>query len=75
MLKYIILNGDIVCVNEIRNAYKSLASIFIDFKCGTLETLKITYLDSDERDKDFFELCKTLKELSNGGTTNGTMVR
>ena len=74
MLKYIMLNGDIVCVNEIRNAYKSFGDIFIDFKCGTPETLRITYFDFDRREKDFLELCKALKELSDGGTTNGTMV-
>ena len=75
MFKYVVLNGCIVCVNEIRNAYKKLGDIYIDFKCGTPETLKIDYFDFEEGEKDFLELCKALKELSKGGTTNGTMVR
>ena len=75
MLKYAVLNGCVVCVNEIRNAYKKLGDIYIDFKCGTPETLKISYFDFEEGERDFLELCKILKELSNGGITNGTMVR
>ena len=75
MLKYVVLNGYIVCVNEIRDAYKSCGDILINFKCGTPETLKVVYFDLEERNKDCFELCKALKELSNGGTTNGTVVR
>ena len=75
MLKYIALNGCVVCVNEIRNVYKRLGDIYIDFKCGTPETLQIIYFNVEERDQDFLELCKALKELSDGGTTNGTMVR
>ena len=71
MLKYIALNGYVVCVNDIRNAYKQLGDIYIDFKCGAPETLKIHYFDYEEGVKDFLELCKALKELSNGGTTNG----
>ena len=66
MLRYVVLNGCIVCVNDIRNAYKSCGDIFIDFKCGTPETLRVTYFDFDEREKDFLELCQVLKELSNG---------
>ena len=66
MLKYVVLNGCIVCVNDIRNAYKSYGDIFIDFKCGAPETLRVTYFDFDEREKDFLELCQVLKELSNG---------
>ena len=75
MLKYIVLNRCVVCVNEIRNAYIQLGDIHIDFKCGTPETLKIAYFDFEEGRKDFLELCKALKELSDGGVTNGTMVR
>ena len=63
-MKYVALNGYVVCVNEIRNAYKSLGNIYIDFKCGTPETLKITYFDYEEMEKDFLELCKALLELS-----------
>ena len=74
-MKYIALNGYIVCVNEIRNAYVKLGDIYIDFKCGTPETLKISYVDLGEGKKDFLELCEALKELSDGGATNGTMVR
>lgn len=74
MLKYVALNGCVVCVNEIRNAYKRLGDIYIDFKCGTPETLKIGYFDFEESEKDFLELCKSLKELSDGGITNGQMV-
>ena len=72
-MKYIMLNNTIVCVNDIRNVYKKLGDIYIDFKCGTPETLKIPYFHWEESDKDFLELCKALKELSNGGTTNGQM--
>lgn len=74
-MKYVVLNGYIVCVNEVRNAYMKLGDIFIDFKCGTPETLRIAYFDFEERGKDFLELCKALKELSDGGVTNGTVVR
>ena len=63
-MKYITLNRHVVCVNEIRNAYKSFGDIYIDFKCGTPETLKIAYFSLDVRDKDYCELCKALKELS-----------
>ena len=58
MLKYVVLNGCIVCVNDIRNAYKSLGDIFIDFKCGTPETLRIAYFDFDERDNDFLNFVR-----------------
>ena len=75
MLKYIILNEHVVCVNEVRNAYTRLGDIYIDFKCGIPETLKISYVDLGEGKKDFLELCKALKELSDGGVTNGTVVR
>lgn len=71
MLKYIVLNGYVVCVNEIRNVYKRFGDIYIDFKCGAPETLKISYSDFKEGAKDFLELCKVLKDLSNGGATNG----
>ena len=64
MLKYVVLNGHVVCANEIRNAYKALGDIYINFKCGTLETLEITYFDPEEGERDFLELCKALKELS-----------
>ena len=74
-MKYIVLNGYVVCINEIRNAYMKLGDIYIDFKCGTTETLKIPYFDFEDNGKDFLELCKALKELSDGGVTNGTMVR
>ncbi len=74
-MKYVVLNGYVVCVNEVRNAYMKLGDIYIDFKCGTSETLKIVYFDFEEGKKDFLELCKALKELSDGGTTNGTVVR
>ena len=70
-MKYIALNGHVVCVNDIRNAYKKLGDIYIDFKCGTPQTLKIVYFDYEEGENDFFELCKALKKISNGGTTNG----
>lgn len=64
MLRYVVLHGCVICVNEIRNAHKRLGDIHIDFKCGTPETFKIAYFDSEERDQDFLELCKVLKELS-----------
>jgi hypothetical protein len=74
-MKYVVLNGYVVCVNEIRDAYIKLGDIYIDFKSGTTETLKIPYYNLKERNQDFLELCEALKELSDGGTTNGTMVR
>ena len=74
-MKYAVLNGYVVCVNEVRNAYMKLGDIYIDFKCGTPETLKIVYFDFEESKKDFLELCKALRELSDGGVINGTMVR
>lgn len=74
-MKYVVLNGYVVCVNEIRDAYTRLGDIHIDFKCGTPETLRIVYYNLEERNKDFLELCEALKELSDGGVTNGTMVR
>ena len=74
-MKYVVLNGYVVCVNEVRDAYTQLGDIYIDFKCGTPETLKIPYYNLKERNKDFLELCEALKELSDGGVTNGTMVR
>ena len=62
-MKYIMLNDTVVCVNDIRNAYKELGDIYIDFKCGTPETLKIPYSDWGERNKDFFDLVFALKGL------------
>ena len=57
------LNNTIVCVNDIRNVYKKLGDIYIDFKCGTPETLKIPYFDWEERNKDFLDLAIALKDL------------
>lgn len=57
------LNNTVVCVNDIRNVYKKLGDIYIDFKCDTPETLKIPYFDWEESGKDFLELCKSLKDL------------
>ena len=68
------LNSTVVCVNDIRDASRRLGDIYINFKNGPQETLKIVYWDYEESGKDFLELCKALKELSDGGTTNGTMV-
>lgn len=69
-MKYIVLNGNVVCINEIRNAYTKLGDIYIDFKCGTTETLKIPYYNLEERNKDFLELCEALKELSDNKERN-----
>lgn len=74
-MKYVVLNGYVVCVNEVRDAYTQLGDIYIDFKCGTPETLKIPYYNLKVRNQDFLELCEALKELSDGGVTNGTVVR
>ena len=42
---------------------KKLGDIYIDFKCGTPETLKIPYFDWEESNKDFFDLAIALKDL------------
>lgn len=63
-MKYLVLNEHVVCVNEVRNAYTRLGDIYIDFKCGTPETVIIHYFNLKSRDKDFLELCKALTELS-----------
>ena len=62
-MKYAMLNDTVVCVNDIRNVSRKLGDIYIDFKCGTPETLKIVYWDYEESGKDFLELCKSLKDL------------
>ena len=70
-MKYVMLNSTVVCVNDIRDVSLHLGDIYINFKNGPRETLKIVYWDCEERKKDFLELCKALQELSDGGTTNG----
>lgn len=62
-MKYMMLNNTVVCVNDIRNVYKKLGDIYIDFKCGTPATLKIPYFDWEESNKDFFDLAIALKDL------------
>ena len=62
-MKYVMLNNTVVCVNDIRNVYRQLGDIYIDFKCGTPETLKIPYFDWEESNKDFFDLAIALKDL------------
>lgn len=62
-MKYVMLNNTVVCVNDIRNVYRKLGDIYIDFKCGTPETLKIPYFDWEESNKDFFDLAIALKDL------------
>lgn len=62
-MKYIMLNSHVVCVNDIRNTYTSMGNIYIDFKNGNQETLRIYYSDFDACREDFLELCKTLKDL------------
>ena len=62
-MKYVMLNNTIVCVNDIRNVYRQLGDIYIDFKCGTPETLKIPYFDWEESNKDFLDLAIALKDL------------
>ena len=62
-MKYVMLNNTVVCVNDIRNVYKKLGDIYIDFKCGTPETLKIPYFDWEESNTDFPNLAIALKDL------------
>ena len=62
-MKYIMLNDTVVCVNDIRNVSRRLGDIYIDFKCGTPETLKIVYTDFDKSKEDFLYLCRSLKNL------------
>ena len=64
-MKYIMLNSTVVCVNDIRDVSRRLGDIYINFKNGPRETLKIGYWDCEESGKDFLELCKMLKELEN----------
>ena len=64
-MKYVMLNSTVVCVNDIRDVSRRLGDIYINFKNGPRETLKIVYWDCEESGKDFLELCKTLKELEN----------
>ena len=65
-MKYVMLNSHIVCVNDIRNTYMSLGDIYIDFKNGNQETLKIYYSDVGSCKENFLELCKALKDLEEG---------
>ena len=59
-MNYIVLNSHIVCLNEIRNAYKYFDSIYIDFKNGDTKTLIVKYGILSERDKDFALLMEAL---------------
>ena len=50
-MNYIVLNSHIVCLNEIRNAYKYFDSIYIDFKNGLsffAENNKMFEINSNE---------------------------
>lgn len=62
-MKYIMLNSTVVCVNDIRDVSRHLGDIYINFKNGPQETLKIVYWDCEESENDFLELCKALKAL------------
>ena len=59
-MEYIILNSHIICLSEIRNAYKYLGDIYIDFKRGNTETLRIKYKTFRECDEGFNLLTEAL---------------
>ena len=59
-MDYIVLNSHIVCLSEIRDAYKYFDSIYIDFKNGDVKTLIIKYTDISERNEGFDLLMEAL---------------
>ena len=59
-MEYIVLNSHIICLSEIRDAYKFLGDIYINFKHGNTEPLQIVYKTFNECDKDFNLLMEAL---------------